>query len=198
MIDLPHGVGLVLASSSPRRADLLRGLEVSFEVRPADIDESPLPGEAPVPYVERLARAKARAVATSHELTTPDVIVLAADTTVDLDGAILGKPSTPAEATEVLRALSGRDHEVHTGVAAATPAGVEAITVTTSVRFATLSAADVEWYVATGEPFDKAGGYGMQGRAGSFVASIDGSVSNVIGLPMAETVALIRTVIAAR
>ncbi|MEM9516696.1 MAG: Maf family protein [Actinomycetota bacterium] len=192
MIDLPGGVQLVLASSSPRRADLLAGLDITVDVRPADIDESPLPGEAPVPYVERLARAKAAAVA------TPDVVVLAADTTVDLDGAILGKPSTPGEASQMLVALSGRDHLVHTGVAVATRANVESVTVSTTVRFATLSPADVEWYVATGEPFDKAGGYGIQGRAASFVAGIDGSASNVIGLPMAETVALLRTVIAAQ
>ncbi|MEM8620605.1 MAG: Maf family protein [Actinomycetota bacterium] len=190
MIELPHGVELVLASASPRRADLLRTLDIAFHVRPADIDETPLPGEAPAPYVERLARAKAAAVATT------DAAVLAGDTTVDVDGRILGKPSTPEEAAEMLGVLSGRDHLVHTGVALATRNGIEAVTVSTSVRFAALLPTDIEWYLATGEPFDKAGGYGIQGRAAAFVASIDGSVSNVIGLPMAETVALVRSVIA--
>ncbi|MEO1058325.1 MAG: Maf family protein [Actinomycetota bacterium] len=196
MIELPDGVALVLASSSPRRADLLGGLDITFDVRPADIDETPLAGECPVSYVERLARAKAAAVATPDTPGTPNVMVLAADTTVDLDGAILGKPSTPDEASQMLAALSGRDHQVHSGVAVATRNGVEAVTVSTTVRFGALSSADVEWYVATGEPFDKAGGYGIQGRAAGFVTSIDGSVSNVIGLPMAETVALLRSAIA--
>ncbi|NQY57924.1 MAG: septum formation inhibitor Maf [Ilumatobacteraceae bacterium] len=187
MIELPHGVELVLASTSPRRAELLGGLDLLFDVRPPDIDETPLPGEAPAPYVERLARAKAAAVVAA------DTVVLAADTTVDLDGTILGKPSTSSEAADMLAALSGRDHLVHTGVAVATRLGVETVTVSTSVRFAALTTSDIEWYIDTGEPFDKAGGYGIQGRAASFVASIDGSVTNVIGLPLAETVALLRS-----
>ena len=187
MIELPHGVELVLASTSPRRAELLGGLDLLFDVRLPDIDETPLPGEAPAPYVERLARAKAAAVVAA------DTVVLAADTTVDLDGTILGKPSTSSEAADMLAALSGRDHLVHTGVAVATRLGVETVTVSTSVRFAALTTSDIEWYIDTGEPFDKAGGYGIQGRAASFVASIDGSVTNVIGLPLAETVALLRS-----
>ena len=187
MIELPHGVELVLASTSPRRAELLGGLDLLFDVCPPDIDETPLPGEAPAPYVERLARAKAAAVVAA------DTVVLAADTTVDLDGTILGKPSTSSEAADMLAALSGRDHLVHTGVAVATRLGVETVTVSTSVRFAALTTSDIEWYIDTGEPFDKAGGYGIQGRAASFVASIDGSVTNVIGLPLAETVALLRS-----
>ena len=146
-----------------------------------------LPDGSSAPYVARVARAKAAAVVAA------DTVVLAADTTVDLDGTILGKPSTSSEAADMLAALSGRDHLVHTGVAVATRLGVETVTVSTSVRFAALTTSDIEWYIDTGEPFDKAGGYGIQGRAASFVASIDGSVTNVIGLPLAETVALLRS-----
>ena len=187
MIELPHGVELVLASTSPRRAELLGGLDLLFDVRPPDIDETPLPGEAPAPYVERLARAKAAAVVAA------DTVVLAADTTVDLDGTILGKPSTSSEAADMLAALSGRAHLVPTGVAVATRLGVEPVTVSTSVRFAALTPSDIEWYIDTGEPFDKAGGYGIQVAGGLFVRSIDGSQSNVVGLPLEETRELFTT-----
>lgn len=189
---------LVLASASPRRAELLSFLGVTFVVRPADLDESAGPGEPAPAYVERVARAKAAAAARAGE------VVLAADTTVELEDAILGKPNDPSDAAVMLRRLSGRSHLVHTAVAVTvtvTPgvgAGVGAVSavatkiVSTKVRFARLSARDIEWYVATGEPLDKAGAYGLQGIGGAFVESIEGSWSNVVGLPLVETAALLR------
>jgi septum formation protein len=173
---------LVLASGSPRRAQLLGHLGVAFEVRPADLDESVLPGEEARAYVERLARAKAAAVAGGGEL------VIAADTTVEVDGTILGKPVDRADATRMLRLLSGRTHRVHTGVAVAD----RSIVVTTEVRFVDLTEGEIAWYVGSGEPLDKAGAYAIQGAGGAFVAGIDGSASNVVGLPLAELVDLLR------
>lgn len=175
---------LVLASGSPRRFELLAGLGLAFELRPADLDESVRPGESGPTYVERLAREKAAAVA------APDELVIAADTTVDLDGELLGKPVDDADAHRLLRRLSGRTHHVHTGVCVhrspSTPDHpvVRSTVVTTAVTFAALSDAWINWYVGTGEPLDKAGGYGMQGSAALFVARIDGSPTNVIGLPL--------------
>jgi septum formation protein len=173
---------LVLASGSPRRAQLLGHLGVAFEVRPADLDESVLPGEEARAYVERLARAKAAAVAGGGEL------VIAADTTVEVDGTILGKPVDRADAARMLRLLSGRTHRVHTGVAVAD----RSIIVTTEVRFVDLTEGEIAWYVGSGEPLDKAGAYAIQGAGGAFVAAIDGSASNVVGLPLAELVDLLR------
>lgn len=175
---------LVLASGSPRRFELLAGLGLTFELRPADLDESLLPGEPGPAYVERLAREKAAAVA------GPDELVVAADTTVDLDGDLLGKPEDEDDARRLLRRLSGRTHHVHTGVCVhRSPAGpgrpvVCSTVVTTAVTFAELPDGWIDWYVGTGEPLDKAGGYGMQGSAALFVARIDGSPTNVIGLPL--------------
>lgn len=170
----------VLASGSPRRRQLLADLGLDFEVRPADIDETPRRGEAPDRYVLRLAHEKAAVI--------PGNLVLAADTTVDLDGEILGKPADPADAVAMLQRLSGREHLVHTGVFFAG----RSLVCTTKVTFRRLPWSEIEWYVATGEPLDKAGAYGMQGRAASMVASLDGSGTNVIGLPLAETVKLLR------
>lgn len=184
---------VVLASASPRRLDLLRSIGLDPLIRPVDLDESALPGEAPADHVARLAAAKADAAvvpAASTEVV-PEV-VLAADTIVALDGALLGKPAGADAARRTLRSLSGRSHEVHTGVAVRSASGHWATVVTTSVRFRDLTDTDIDWYVATGEPFDKAGSYGIQGAAGAFVSTIDGSASNVIGLPLAETVALLR------
>ena len=172
---------LVLASASPRRRQLLEPF-VDFEIRPADIDESARPGEQPQAYVARLAAEKAAAVATGRDRST---VVLAADTTVDVDGRIVGKPFDAAEARSILARLSGRAHRVHTGVAV----GGEVFVVTTGVRFVALSASDIDWYVSTGEPLDAAGAYAIQGRGGAFVAAIEGSFSNVVGLPLAETLA---------
>ena len=175
---------LVLASGSPRRRELLATLGLRFEVRPPDVDESARPAEAGPAYVERLARAKATA------LVRPGELVLAADTTVDLDGALLGKPADPAEARGLLRSLSGRSHCVHTGVAVSWFAGegpcarVVSEVSTTVVTFGEVPPRWVEWYVGTDEPYDKAGGYGVQGAAGVFVTRVDGSPSNVVGLPL--------------
>lgn len=178
---------VVLASASPRRHDLLRSVGLEIEVRPADIDESVVPGEDPVAYVRRLSREKAVAVARPGEL------VIAADTTVEVDGTILGKPADAADACRMLSLLSARTHRVHTGVTVGRDSSLETIAVSTAVTFVTLDAATIDWYVGTGEPMDKAGGYAMQGAGGALVERIDGSVSNVIGLPLAETLELIGT-----
>ena len=172
---------LVLASASPRRRELL-GRYLDFEIRPAGIDESVAEGERPEDYVARLARQKAEAVARSVPIGP---VVLAADTTVDVDGSIVGKPVDDADARRILARLSGREHRVHTGVCA----GTEVFTVTTTVRFVPLSPGAIDWYVATGEPLDAAGAYAIQGAGGAFVAAIEGSWSNVVGLPLAETLA---------
>jgi septum formation protein len=169
---------LVLASASPRRAELLRAVGVPFVLRPIDVDESVLPAEAPAPYVERLARAKATA------RVGPDELVIGADTTVVVDDMIVGKPSDADDARRMLRLLSGRTHTVLTGVAVATTASVASGVARTDVTFAALPDAWIDRYVATGAPLDKAGGYGMQDGAALFVARIDGSPSNVIGLPL--------------
>jgi len=153
---------LVLASASPRRAELLGGLGLMFEIRPADIDESVQHGETGATYVTRLARDKAAAVA------GPGEVVIAADTTVDLDGDLLGKPETPEEAVAMLRRLSGATHQVHTGVSVHRIFGAEHLertrVVSTSVAFADLPDHWIDWYVGTGEPMDKAGGYGGFGE----------------------------------
>lgn len=179
---------LVLASQSPRRRELLAGLGIEIEVRPANADEAVLPGESAPDYVLRVAREKARAV--------PGAIVLGADTAVVLRGEVLGKPSDPADARRMLRSLSGSVHEVLTGVCVRrnepAPPREESEVVATSVRFAPMSDSELDWYVATGEPLDKAGAYAIQGAGGTFVLGVEGSVSNVIGLPLAETAALLR------
>lgn len=169
----------VLASSSPRRRQLLEQLGLGFTVRPADLDESLHPGEAPAAYVERLARAKAAAV--------PGEIVLAADTTVAVDHEILGKPRDAADARRMLSLLSGREHAVFTGVATKTASRV----VQTRVWFRALGQTEIDWYVKTPEPYDKAGGYAVQGLAAAFIARLDGSPTNVIGLPLPETLELL-------
>jgi septum formation protein len=178
---------LVLASASPRRAALLASAGVEFEVVVADVDESPRPDEAPPHYVRRLAQDKAANVAGARA----DATVVAADTTVDVDGEILEKPIDEADLARMLRLLAGRAHRVHTGVAVAIHGVIESIVVTTVVTFVELSDADIEWYVATGDGFGKAGGYGIQGCAARFVERVDGSVTNVIGLPLVETLALL-------
>ena len=184
---------LVLASASPRRQELLRTIHLDFSVVPADVDESLRPGEKATEYVERVARDKAMAVVGRLGTgATGDVVVLAADTTVDVDGEILAKPDDDDDARRMLRLLSGRTHQVHTAVVLWRISGVQTATVTTDVTFAELDEAMLEWYIATGEHLDKAGAYGMQGAAGALVERIDGSASNVIGLPLAETVALLR------
>jgi septum formation protein len=178
---------LILASASPRRAQLLRNLGVAFRVAPSGEDESLLPGEEAGAAAERLARAKALAVARSE--TRP---VLGADTLVTCEGRILGKPESADEAAGMLRLLSGRTHEVVTGlclVAAGTArSGVER----TAVTVAPLSDDDVAWYAASGEGLDKAGAYHIDGRFGVFVTAVSGSPSNVAGLPLSLFLRLVR------
>ncbi len=180
---------LILASGSPRRRELLTLLGVTFEVQAADVDEAVRAREAPAVYVERLAREKAQAVAAR----SPGCVVLAADTSVVVDEDILGKPGTSRdEGARMLRRLSGRAHRVMTGVACAGDGvGVRSLVVTTDVHVRALSEAEIAWYVATGEGRDKAGGYAVQGHAGAFITALGGSASSVIGLPLAETAALL-------
>jgi septum formation protein len=180
-------VPIVLASSSPRRQQLLGQLGVDFDVRSPDIDETPLDGEDPVAYVRRLARGKASAVEVAE-----GVVVIAADTTVDVDGDILGKPETDELAREMLRRISGRTHRVHTGIAARVGDRVVDDVVTTLVTMASITDATATWYIATGEPQDKAGAYALQGAGGVLVDSVRGSTSNVVGLPLAPLVELCR------
>ncbi|HTH06081.1 MAG TPA: Maf family protein [Ilumatobacteraceae bacterium] len=170
---------ILLASSSPRRHELLARLGLPFAIAHPDIDETPLAGEDPVAYVRRLAVEKADAIEAA-----PDVLVIAADTTVEVDGDILGKPEDADDAKAMLRRLSGRTHDTHTGVAVRLDGRTVHDSVTTAVTFVRLEPSDIDWYVATGEPLDKAGAYAVQGGAGAFVERIDGSVSNVVGLPL--------------
>ena len=179
---------LVLASGSPRRKSLLSDLDVDFIVVPADVDESSLVGEDAKTYVARVATLKAQAARESY----PNAVVLAADTTVDRDGEILAKPVDAADAAAMLQSLSGREHFTHTAVCAAYGDLVDTVVVSTAVTFRSLGTEEIDWYVRTGEPLDKAGAYGIQGRAATFVSSISGSVSNVVGLPLAETIELLR------
>jgi septum formation protein len=184
---------LVLASASPRRAELLRAAGMAFDVRVADVDETQSVGETPDAYVERLAIAKAVAIAEQGEPRA----VLGADTTVVVDGVVLGKPIDAGDATRMLRLLSGRTHLVLTGVALIAPAVAGQATrprrarvCTTRVTFAPLCEAELSWYVASGEPMDKAGAYAIQGLASRFVTRIDGSYSNVVGLPVSHVWAM--------
>lgn len=177
---------LVLASASPRRRELLSFLGVPFEVHPANLDETQLPGEGAHAYVERLARAKA-----GHHAAVE--IALAADTSVVIDDEVLGKPGRDAQlGAQMLRRLSGRAHQVLTGVAVASGGRVHAQVVSSEVHFRALTEREIAWYVGTGEGHDKAGGYALQGRAGVFISRVVGSPSNVIGLPLTETVELLR------
>ena len=172
---------IILASRSPRRAELLTAAGIPFEVLAADIDETPRDNEAPDKYVERLAVEKASAV--FH--LRPEARVLGADTTVTIDGEILGKPVDEADALRMLRMLNGRPHEVHTGIALVSAGGVRSAVDTTRVWFAEMTDEDISWYVGTGEPVDRAGAYAIQGFASRFIPRIEGSYSNVVGLPVA-------------
>lgn len=178
---------VVLASGSPRRLELLRRLGVEPTVRPADIDESPRPGEAPADLVMRLATAKARDVEAA-----PDELVVAADTVVAVGTRVLGKPRDRDDATRMLGELSGRDHHVLSGVALRLGDRLQADVATTRVSFRRLDPREIAWYVATGEPDDKAGAYGLQGAGAVLVEGIRGSDTNVIGLPLVLTVTLAR------
>lgn len=188
---------LILASASPRRAELLRSAGYDFEVVVADVDESIRPGELPSTYVRRLAAEKSAAAISGGRTgpplhpdvgadprVGPDVIVLGADTAVVVDGEILGKPRDNEDAAAMLRRLSGRRHEVLTGVSLRRGAYELGRVETTAVSFALLTRNDIDWYVASGECRDKAGAYAIQGLASRFVTRIDGSYSNVVGLPI--------------
>ena len=181
---------LVLASASPRRSELLRQLGVDFRCQPADVDETPEPGEMPGDYVERLARDKAEAVFCRQGET--GAVVLAADTTVAIDNDLLGKPRDIAEGMAMLGRLSGREHRVYTAVCLRREGGSDCTVVETAVSFVELPEEARLAYLATEEPWDKAGGYGIQGLAGAFVRGIKGSYSNVVGLPLCETWQLLR------
>lgn len=177
---------LVLASGSPRRAALVTSLGLAFEVVVPDIDESRHPDEEPDRYVERVARLKASVV------DEPDAVVLAADTTVVHEGKVLGKPAHPAEARTMLQHLSGDLHAVFTAVVVASNGAVSSAVDHTVVKMTELTDDEIDRYVATGEPLDKAGAYALQGLGGMFVEAVDGSPSNVIGLPLHLAVRLLR------
>ena len=186
-------VPLILASASPRRAELLRAAGFAFEVRPFHIDESIHDGEPPRAYVRRLAAEKARVAAAA----AAGRYVLAADTAVVVDEEILGKPEGAVDAARMLRRLAGRAHHVLTGVCLVSPEGaanpgMRSHVEETTVEFAPLSTAEIEWYVATGEPMDKAGAYAIQGFASRFVQRIHGSYSNVVGLPVSPVYGMCR------
>ena len=179
---------LVLASASPRRADLLRAAGIPFETCAVDVDERFRPGERPEDAVARLAEAKARAAAPAH----PEAVVLGADTTVVVRGQALAKPADAEDAARMLRLLSGGTHEVLTGICLAWQGRCRLHVEPTRVRMAQLEESEIAWYVATGEPFDKAGGYAAQGLASRFIEGIDGSYSNVVGLPVSRVYALLK------
>ena len=179
---------LILASASPRRAQILRDAGIPFEIARASVSERRKRGENAVAMTRRLAKAKAQAIARKLGKKQLEAIVVGADTTVEVKGELLGKPRSLAEARKMLRKLAGRTHRVVTSVAAIRlPDHAEVIvTETTRVRFAPLSAEDIAEYVATEEPLDKAGAYAVQGIGGRFIESIDGCYFNVVGLPLAR------------
>lgn len=187
-------VTLILASKSPRRAEILRNAGFRFEVHATHVDESRRPRESPRRHVQRLAHAKARLVAEQMKRQKRAAIVIGADTMVVVKGKILGKPSDVKEARRMLKLLSGRTHQVLTGLSILrVPEGAEVHHVeTTRVRFLKLSKDDIDDYIATGEPFDKAGAYGIQGIGGRFVASIEGCYFNVMGLPLSRVWSMLR------
>ena len=177
---------VILASQSPRRRELLSLVGIEHEVQPADIDETPWPDEAPVPHTERLARGKAQVIAAR----APDALVIAADTIVVIDGAIIGKPADIPEARAMLRRLSGRTHEVCTAMAVACGDRIESAVVRVPVRFRALDDDTIARYVNTGEPMDKAGAYGIQGYGATIVEHIEGDYFAVMGLSLVTVVQL--------
>lgn len=190
-----------LASRSPRRRELLQQIGVEFEAmhfrhpprEDEDVSEDVLPGEDPVTYVQRVARAKGEAAVKRLDWRQmPQLPVLSADTTLDLDGEIIGKPDDEPHAIAILKALSGRSHRVLTAVALASPERTEECLSISTVRFRTLDDEDIARYIASGEPFDKAGAYGIQGRAATFIEHIEGSYTGIMGLPLFETAQLLR------
>lgn len=183
---------LILASASPRRAELLTNAGFSFTVQPADVDETPLEGENPEEYVLRVARAKAQTVAASCRKSGN--IVLGADTTVVVEGQILAKPADRDDAIRMLKSLSGRVHDVFTGIALVSDEAELTEVVGTRVRLLPITDDEIIWYVETGEAEGKAGAYGIQGRAARFIDRIEGSWSNVVGLPIATVHQMLKRV----
>lgn len=192
---------IYLASQSPRRRELLKQIGVHFELlllrsdrdRSVDVNETPLPGEQPEPYAQRICQAKAQAGFTTLAMRgLPAFPVLAADTIVTLDGKLLGKPRDAAAAADMLRELSGREHQVISAVAVAMKEHIEVSLSVSTVRFARLSDDRIKHYLQSGEYSDKAGGYGIQGMAGAFIEQLSGSYSGVMGLPLFETAELLR------
>jgi septum formation protein len=180
---------LILASSSPRRQELLREAGIPFEVHPAHLNEEQNPGEPPMEYARRLSREKAQAVSASH----PKQFVLGADTIVVVGDEVLGKPRDVADAERMLRLLSGREHEVTTAVSLIMPAGkTETRSTTTTVCFRNLNEDEIRQYVAGGEPMDKAGAYAIQGGASRWTNRIEGEYSNVVGLPLSLVTEMLR------
>ena len=180
---------LILASASPRRVELLAQLGIQAAVQAANIDETALSGESPECYVQRIARLKVAAVLQQH----PGALVLGADTTVVGPQGILGKPEDKEDARRMLMQLSALQHEVWTGVCLATDETVRVLAVRSSVRFCSLSPEDIDNYIASGEPMDKAGAYGIQGLGAVFISHLEGSYSAVMGLPLYETAKLLRS-----
>ncbi len=183
-------MNLILASASPRRRELLALLDLPFRVITAGIDETPQPGEAPVPYTLRLAEAKAHAILRLH----PESTVIGADTTVTIGGELLGKPRDAADATRMLQLLRNRTHQVTTGVAVLTATATLTAAETTHVTMANISDAAIAAYIATGEPMDKAGAYAIQGRAARWIPHIAGDYTNVVGLPIARLHTLLQEI----
>ena len=183
---------IILASRSPRRVELLKQLGIDSIARPADVDETPLAGEAPADYVQRVARQKVMAIAKTLKSEYANLPVLAADTTVALDGEILGKPEDDADAVKMLQKLSGSKHAVHTAVAISFKGKVQVVLSSTIVEMMPLTDAMISAYVATGEQRDKAGSYAIQGKAGAWIKYIEGSYSGVMGLPLYEAAKLLR------
>lgn len=179
---------LILASASPRRRELLAQIGLEFQVLPAHIDETRREAEEPASYVQRLSLEKAQTIHALH----PEAFVLGADTTVEIDGHALEKPVDRADAERMLRALSGRTHHVHTGIAVLSPNAQHTHLETTSVVFSAIDDAGLQHYLDTGEPYDKAGAYGIQGYAARWIPRIEGDYFNVVGLPLAATVRLLR------
>ena len=180
---------LILASGSPRRAELLEKMGLTFQVEPSNTDEVLEPGLTPQQEVVHLSLGKANAVAAGHP---EKAVVLSADTVVELDGKILGKPHSEEAAITMLRALSGRSHRVLTGVTVMSPKGIETHCEETEVYFRSISDEEIRWYVKTGEPMDKAGAYGIQGYAAMFIEKINGDYYNVMGLPVCQTGLMLR------
>jgi len=179
---------LFLASGSPRRRDLLASIGLDFEVVVSQIDEVHRDGESPENYVARLATEKANAVV----LTRPEAWVIGADTTVVIGGELLEKPSDRADGERMLRTISGKSHTVHTGIALLGPNWRQTEVVSTRVAISPMSAEEIAWYVATGEPMDKAGAYAAQGIGAMFIESIEGSYTNVVGLPLATLMQMMK------